>query len=89
MSKTINLTQEKSNLRLLDNIDYQVIIGIETPQIGERLNCLKVERTLSFNEARVSTVEWSTSPIQSVVYLTSQIAVVTTKNSKILVTKVF
>ena len=89
MSKTINLTQEKSNLRLLDNIDYQVIIGIETPQIGERLNCLKVERTLSFNEARVSTVGWSTSPIQSVVYLTSQIAVVTTKNSKILVTKVF
>ena len=89
MSKTINLTQEKSNLRLLDNIDYQVIIGIETPQIGERLNCLKVERTLSFNEARASTVEWSTSPIQNVVYLTSQIAVVTTKNSKILVTKVF
>ena len=89
MSKTINLTQEKSNLRLLDNIDYQVIIGIETPQIGERLNCLKVEPTLSFNEARASTVEWSTSPIQNVVYLTSQIAVVTTKNSKILVTKVF
>ena len=52
MSKTINLTQEKSNLRLLDNIDYQVIIGIETPQIGERLNCLKVEPTLSFIEAR-------------------------------------
>lgn len=89
MSKTINLTQEKSNLRLLDNIDYQVIISIETPQIGERLNCLKVELTLSFNEARASTVEWSTSPIQNVVYLTSQIAVVTTKNSKILVTKVF
>ena len=89
MSKTINLTQEKSNLRLLDNIDYQVIIGIETPLIGERFNCLKVEPTLSFIEARASTVEWSTSPIQNVVYLTSQIAVVTTKNSKILVTKVF
>lgn len=89
MSKIINLTQEKSNLRLLDGIDYQVIIGVETPQIGERLNCLKVEPMLSFNEARASTVEWSTSTIQSVVYLTSQIAVVTTKNSKILVTKVF
>ena len=41
MSKTINLTQEKSNLRLLDNIDYQVIIGIETPQIGGTFKLLK------------------------------------------------
>ncbi|NCU34341.1 hypothetical protein EOM27_03410 [Candidatus Saccharibacteria bacterium] len=66
-----------------------MIAGIEKPEIGERFHRLKIDPYLSFNEARASTEEWSTSPVKRITYVTQQLAVIETANSKILVTQIY
>ncbi len=86
--KVVNLTEVNNDLRLLDGINYQMIAGVEKPEIGERFYGLKIDPYLSFNEARASTKEWNTSPVKQIIYITQQLAIVETTNSKILVTQI-
>lgn len=88
MEKVYNLTETKDNLRIMDSLDYEMIAGDEKPRVGNNFQGLKITRKISFHEPDVEYCNWSTSKVISIYYITKQLSIIVTKNSKILVSQI-